>query len=430
MGFLMRTTHEFPGGIPGRRCAENDLHAGRHLSPGPAKDLAHFLRVLPAIVARSLCGGLLLLSVEGCSGLRLPEAPRDSAFSIRTFATNTMRNNEVPAIPGPPLVLDWEEDLTAGFGEGAPLLVDSVLFLGNLRGELYALNAGTGKRFGWVTLGGAIHGAPVLVGNTAIVPLAGSRESLVAYDFLEGRILWRQELGDIHVSPLLLGSRVFVANTIGVVHCVSLDDGAPVWKFELPENKALKGIRSSPAGFGRSVFFGADDGFLYHLNAATGSQEWRFDAGASIQATPVLHEGRVYIGTLAGKLFAIADSTGRPEWSCDVGGSIYGTALVDSALVIVGTTAGDVIGLQRLTGKIMWKTELRAPVNSGILGAGEFVYAGTLRKDLVAIRRTTGEIVWRGTTGGRVKTTPTAGLGRLFVAGDNRVVQAFKEEKR
>jgi outer membrane protein assembly factor BamB len=341
-----------------------------------------------------------------------------------------MRNNEVPAIPGPPLALDWEQDLTAGFGEGAPLLVDSVLFVGNLRGELYAFNGGTGKRFGWVTLGGAIHGAPVLAGNTAIVPLVGSRESLVAYDFIEGRILWRQELGDIHVSPLLLDSRIFVANTTGSVHCVSVDDGTPVWKFELPDNKALKGIRSSPAGFEHSVFFGADDGFLYHLDATTGSQRWRFDTGDPIQAAPVIHDGRVFVGTLAGKLFSIEASTGVQKWSCDVGGSIYGTALVDSSLVIVGTTAGFVVGLHRMTGEVKWKTDLRAPVNSGILGAGEYVYTGTLRKDLLALRRTTGEIVWRGTTGGRVKTTPIAGLGRLFVAGDNRVVQAFKEEKR
>lgn len=383
-----------------------------------------------AIVARLLPAVLLAALLPGCSGLRLAYPLRSHASDVATFAGNNARNNNAAALPAPPLALWWEQDISAGIGEGGPLLVDSMLFVGNLRGELYALDIRTGKRHGWVNLGGAIHGSPVIEGNRAFVPLAGSTESLIAYDLLGGKIAWRQTLGEIHTSPLFMENRLYVGNTAGVFHCVTSQDGLPAWKYDLPDNSTMKGIRSSPAGADHAVLFGADDGYLYALDATTGDLRWRFNAGSAIQATPVLYDDRVYVGTLAGKFVAVNRATGKAEWTYTLNGSVYGPALVDSSLVIVGTTGGDIIALNRMSGTPVWTAGIHAPINSGILGVGEYAYAGTLRKDLIALRRATGDIVWRTTLGGRVKTTPVAGAGCLFVAQDNRTIQAFREERK
>jgi outer membrane protein assembly factor BamB len=382
------------------------------------------------IFAHFLLTTLLVALLPGCSGLRLPYPLRSDDSDVSTFAGNSARNNNAATSPSPPLTLHWEQGITAGVGEGGPLLVDSILIVGNLRGELYAFDVRTGKRHGWVTLGGAIHGSPVIEENIAFVPLAGSAESLIAYDLLEGRIRWRQNLGDLHTSPLLMDARLYAGNTAGVFHCVMSQDGLPAWTYALPDNSTMKGIRSSPAGVDHSVLFGADDGYLYHLDATTGALRWRFNAGSAIQATPVLYQDRVYVGTLAGKLVAVNTATGKEEWTCALKGSMYGPALVDSSLVIVGTTAGFITALNRMSGTTVWTTEIHAPVNSGVLGVGEYAYAGTLRKDLIALRRMTGEIVWRTTLDGRVKTTPVAGAGYIYVAQDNRTIQAFREERK
>ena len=37
----------------------------------------------------------------------------------------------------PPLTLAWDYDVTGGIGKGSPLVVDSVLLVGNMRGELH-----------------------------------------------------------------------------------------------------------------------------------------------------------------------------------------------------------------------------------------------------------------------------------------------------
>lgn len=375
---------------------------------------------------RTLTIILTAIVAAGCSGLKLSGPLRHQGTGITMHGAGPLRNNELTGIPGPPLFPEWDEDVSAGVGDGAPCLVDSLLIGGNLRGELFAYNAVTGKRIGWVTLGGAVQGTPVINGNIAYVPLSGGRESVVAYDLTEARIRWRYTGGDVHVSPLLLGVSLYVANVNGVMTSLSLATGEKIWSFALPGNTTVKGIRSSPAGCDSSVVFGADDGHLYCCNAYTGALRWRMNVHNPVQATPVIHNGTVFVGTMGGEFVAVGLLDGTLRWSSVPGAQIYGAALVDSSCAIVGTTGGHIIAMDRRTGAIRWDTDLRSPVNSGMLGADDILYVGTLKKELLALKRSSGEILWRTSTDGRIKTTPVGGLGRIFVAQDSPLIQAFR----
>jgi outer membrane protein assembly factor BamB len=370
---------------------------------------------------------LCLLAMAGCSGLKFAYPLRQSDGDITTFAGGSTRNNDRDSVPAPPLFPEWEQDVTAGIGDGAPCLLDSFLFAGNLRGELYAFSIKTGKRIGWVTLGGAIQGTPVFAGNLAIVPLSGSRESVVAYDFVEGKVRWRSGTGDVHGSPLLLGTFFYVGNTSGTLTCMALAGGEKIWSYALPGNTTMKGIRSSPAGQDSTVIFCADDGYMYNCNAQSGTLRWRVRAGSVIQATPVIRDSSVFVGTLDGRFVAVDLHTGTIRWTAFPGASIYGSAVVDPVNVIVGTTGGHIVAMDRVTGGIQWDVDLRAPVNAGLLGAGQLVYVGTLKKELIALKRSSGEIVWRTATAGRIKTTPVSGAGRIFLGLDTRMIQSYRE---
>lgn len=369
---------------------------------------------------------ILACSLTGCSGLKLTAPLRHQPPAIIMQGLAPSRNNDVTNVPVPPLSPEWDQDVTAGIGGGAPCLVDSLLITGNMRGELYVLNATNGRRLGWVTLGGAIEGSPVINGNLAIVPVCGSRESVVAYDLLEAKVRWRWSGGDIHVSPLLIGQHLYVANTAGTVTCLTLAGGIKVWSYALPGNTTLKGIRSSPAGTDSCIVFGADDGSLYCCGALTGALRWRLHVGGPIQATPVIHDGHVFVGTLRGEFVAVRLADGTRTWDAQPGAQIYGAAIVDPTHVIVGTTGGHIVALDPVSGRTLWDTDLRSPVDCGLLGAGDLVYAGTLKKELLALKRATGEVIWRTMTDGRIKTAPVAGLGRVFVAQDSPLIQSFR----
>jgi len=372
---------------------------------------------------------MLVLSA-GCSILKLAAPLHPGDLDTPTYARTAARTNGYPVTLSPPLTPAWQQDVTAGIGSGSLLVVENTLFVGNLRGELYALDALTGKRVGWVSLGGSIEGAPVIDHELAIVPLAGSRESLIGYDLLSARIRWRAVLGDIHGSLLLMGGNIFAGNTQGTFVAVDEWTGDERWRFELPHNTALKGIRSSAAGWSNHVVFGADDGALYDLDAATGALRWRVAVDGAIQASASIADSSVFVGTLKGTVYSIRLSDGALQWSHIAGSSIYAAPLLRSGLCIFGTTGGMVLALNQSTGAIVWSCEIHSPINSSILGTDAALYVGTLKKELIAIDPAKGSILWRETVSGRIKTAPILWRNRLIIATDDRLVQAFSGKEQ
>jgi outer membrane protein assembly factor BamB len=372
----------------------------------------------------ALAAALLL---GGCSGLKIPRSLMLRPGDWPMFAGSGAHINASPVTVTPPLIRVWDYDMTAGAGNGSPLIVDSVLFIGNLRGELHAVNALTGSRIGWVNLGEAIQGSPVVDGSTAFVALSNTRESLLAYDLLSGKATWRKTYGDIETSLLLVGRRLYFGTTAGVLHCVEAGSGEPAWKFELPGNTALKGIRSSPASGDTLIVAGADDGTVYAWSAASGAVRWKFPGRHPVAASPVIARGAVYAATVDGVLHALDLESGKERWSWHAAAPVYGGVTLNDSLVFVATVGGTMTAIRTADGTPAWTTSVEGPVNAAPLLAGSVLYTGTLRKRLCALRATDGALLWSTEVEGRIKTSPATALRRIYVATDNQEVLCFKE---
>jgi len=295
-----------------------------------------------------------------------------------------------------------------------------------LRGELHALNAFTGKRFGWVDLGDAIEGSPILDHGVAIVALSNSRESLLAFDLSTNRVLWRREYGDIVTTPLLFQQRIYVGNAEGKFFSLDRSDGSTVWTFLLPENTKRKGIRASASGEGNTVVFGAEDGAVYALDAATGKQRWMVQTGSAIVASPAIADTTVYIGGLDGVLYSVDFNSGKIRWRYATGTSIYASPGIAENLVIIGTTGGSLFALNRLDGSLAWKSTFESVIDAGAVIAGDVIYVGTLGKKFYALRLSDGSTLWKQDMEGRIKSPAAVAHGRVYVATDDRQVTCFR----
>ena len=369
---------------------------------------------------------LITLMAAGCSGMKL-ERPlqvheNDWPVSGRTAA----RDGSASTTVIPPLTLDWEQDISAGVGGSSPVVIDSVIFIGTMRGELHAINARTGKRLGWVSLGDAIEGAPTVDGGLAVVGVTNSRESLVALDLVTGKIQWRRSYGDIEMTPLISDNRIYFGTPSGQFFCVDKGTGNQLWKFEIPSNIRLKGIRSSPAGADSTVVFGGEDGVVYALNTGTGKERWKYQTNGPINATPSIANGTVFIGNIPGRVHAIDLHTGKIRWIAEAGSAIHGSALLHDGLTIIGSTGGSLFAFRQDSGSVAWKSECGGPINSGAVAAGNYIFVGTLRRELLVLQEADGSVVWRKDVGGRIKTSPAAAYGRIFVATDDREVLSFR----
>lgn len=369
---------------------------------------------------------LLLSFLLGCSGLRLDQPIKPGENDWPMFGRTPLRTNATEELVAPPLALAWEQDIASSMGYGSPIVIDSSVIVTTMKGELYVFNANTGKRYGWVSVGEAVHGSPVLEGSIVYVAAANTRESLLAYDLVEGKVLWKRDYGDVEATPLLYNGKLYFGNTAGVFFCADRNQGEREWSFRLPNNRAYKGIRSSAAGFENSVIFGAEDGTVYCLDARTGRELWSYATGSPIFATAAIYNDAVYIGNRAGEFFALDVRTGTKHWQVRTDAPIYAAASFGGGIVLIGNAGGRLLALNTADGSMRWAVEFNGGINSSAVVSGNIVYVGTLKKELCALKLQDGATVWKQTLRGRIKTSPAVAGGKLFVASDDRLVQAFQ----
>jgi outer membrane protein assembly factor BamB len=99
-------------------------------------------------------------------------------------------------------------------------------------------------------------------------------------------------------SPALAKDRVVFGGQDKLLHCVSRENGKPLWSF------ATRGkVDSSPAICGDKVVVGSEDGRLYLVSLDAGKELWSYDIGQPIQSSPAVAEGRVVVGCDDGSVY-------------------------------------------------------------------------------------------------------------------------------
>jgi outer membrane protein assembly factor BamB len=370
------------------------------------------------------------IALAGCSYLRLLQFPAPSADDWTMYGGTIGRTNTARHEIAPPLAPLWEYDASAGFGAASAAIAGSYLFVGNLEGDVHAIDIKTGKGAGSYDFGTALVGTPVIDGGEMYVALSRSDESLLAYNLFTGVIDWRAKLGDIESSPLLIGRRLYVTGVAGTLTCVETATGEAAWTYRLPQHVRTRTIRSSPASDGASIFFGADDGTVYAVRVNDGTLRWSAKTGGSVIASPSVALGKVYVGSLDNSFYAFGAETGSQIWKQPLGSRIYASQAVSDSSVYVGTAGRSMYRLDARSGAILWRASTGSVVNAAPLIAGSIVYVGCLDKTISAYSAATGELLWQYKTEGRIKSMPVASRDVLFVLAEDRSVLAFTHRDR
>jgi len=144
---------------------------------------------------------------------------------------------------------------------------------------------------------------------------------------------------DASYEPVVMGKTMFVGSM--VADCLSAyatETGAEKWRFH-----ADGPVRFAPVAHGGKVYFVSDDGFLYCLDADSGSLLWKFRGGPShrkvignhrlvsmwpARGGPVLYDGKVYFAAgiwpfMGTFIHALDAETGGVVWTNSGSGSTY-----------------------------------------------------------------------------------------------------------
>lgn len=371
---------------------------------------------------------VLSLAISGCSHIRIREPLVKSLTDWQTYAGSINRTNVSPVTITPPLDSAWEYNADAGFGAAPALVADSILFVANLRGEMYALESSTGRSTGRRDFKEAIIGTPVLDDDTLFVPFASSDEGIVAYDLRDGSTAWEASIGSVESAPLLIGGKLYAATIAGRLFCLDKNTGTIIWMFTVPADRMPVAIHSSPASDGRIIIFGCDDRKLYAVSADDGRLAWSVETKGFV-SSPAIYSGKVYAGSADGSFYAVDIATGTLIWKTTIAGKTTSPA-VNNDGIYVGTSSGEMYCLNRESGATVWQTVLNGPMRPAPLIAGTMIYAGCLDGTLHAVDCTSGKILWSYHTAGRIASSPVIAGDYLVIFKDNRRVVAFREASR
>lgn len=368
---------------------------------------------------------ITVLGLQGCSISIISIPGNRSGATYPMFGGSAERNFYVPRSVSDSLELKWENGGSGGFANTSVTISDSIVFVPDLSGRIYAYNIHNGKELGKIKNKGAVYGAPIVKNFWiifAVASLDDDETEVFFYDFTTGKIFrdeivpgrvqteiaetgdgfvlateagriqklgeyglpgWHIDLGAfIHSSPACKDNLIVIGNDLGEVTGIDQEDGKIIYR-----NKIGGPFRGGGSISGDTFFIGSLDGYIYALDLKTGAIRWKYNTGARIVMTPVAGGNFVYVGNLAGDLLCLDKNTGEKKWVYHSPGLFDVSPLVTDNLIfipdlgrilhIINTRTGTLDKIMQLGGRgklnpVLFNNLLIIGFDRGVLQAYEF----------------------------------------------------------
>ena len=304
----------------------------------------------------------------------------------------------------------------------SPVWQANIIYFGGDDGNVYAVEAETGKQIWKHATGGPVPCTPAVSEETVYVTSYDGK--LHALNAKTGGTRWkfatagerRFEAKGIHgllpkdqtmadqfdvflSSPVVALGNVYFGSGDGNVYAVDARTGELRWKF-----KTNDVVHSSPAFADDTLYFGSWDSYFYAVDAKTGKEKWRFHGGednlihnqVGFQSSPAVVNGIVYTGCRDSNLYALDAATGKEKWKFNNELSwVIASPAVAQGKVFFATSDSALYHVADAdTGKSVVKQKDKAYMFSSPTVAGDVVLIGVLNGTLEARDLKTGELLW------------------------------------
>lgn len=308
--------------------------------------------------------------------------------------------------------------------DSSPAVANGRVIVGVSDGTVLAVNATTGEKL-WSYDTGAgsnsIWSSPAIDSGRVYI---GTRDSnLYCLNEVTGTLLWKYYTGSqIDSSPLVSNGKVFIGSHDGKLYCLNSNDGSFIWNFTATADIFGNiGIRSSPSILGDVVFVGSIyDSRLYAINASTGAKIWNYSINGNIGSSPTVYDGRIFFNADFGGVYCLNATIGTLIWKTSGANSFaYSSVAVANGRVFVGDSIGKFYCFNASTGLSIWNfTNIAAVWSSPAVADGK-VFFGTENGRVYSLNEATGAQIWSYRALERVASSPAISNGTVFVGCGN-----------
>jgi outer membrane protein assembly factor BamB len=265
----------------------------------------------------------------------------------------------------------------------SPGVERGTVYFSSYDGKFYAVDASTGKlKWKFQTAGEHrfaakhLHGSfpesetmpdpfdfylssPTLSGDA--IYFGSGDGNVYSLDAASGKLNWKFPTGDVvHASPAVANGTVYVGSWDSYFYAIDAVTGKEKWRFKTGVDPAIHnqvGIQSSAAVADGIVYFGCRDSNFYALDAVTGQKKWSFNnQGSWVITSPAVYDGKVYFGTSDTKQFYAFDAKtgGTPVFSLKFTWPIFSSPAIAGDTVYFGSHNGVLTAVDLKTAKIAW----------------------------------------------------------------------------
>ncbi len=416
------------------------------------------------------------LNEETGERIEINEAERDLVLSDMTGVSAQMDGEQITLLDGKNRI--WENEV--GFElRGKPAIYSEKLYIGGSQGQLLALDILDGKvlwshhadkkveaAFQYYSTGTEYEGR---------LYIGGASSELYCLDPENGSLLWKYEVSDwIRSRPLVIGEVVYIATLDGnlyalrdegdratelkkekvnehgftgdlqgsekgilaagrdhILYSISLDNLSINWKHGIRDGAwindqfysiSLSGGPPSPTVVDGILYCGGSDHFVHAIDAESGMEIWRFEAGANLGAGITVAEGKVFFGIIRGepRYHALDKNTGKLLWKSGEFGNVWVAAQYNSGKLFFGNMEGMMYAVDAANGRKIWsydtskdtKKQNWRNMNEGVrhgwppgiypvpVADETKVYIGSWSGYYFAFDQETGKMIWRTQTNG------------------------------
>ena len=269
----------------------------------------------------------------------------------------------------------WQADLSNIDGErsffarrqsaqlaGGPITGINRVFIGSENGDIYALDAETGKLAWQGKVKGEIINAPAI--DSGILMVNSASGILQAFNASTGEVLWKneQEVPALTLRglspPVIASGGVLVGQANGNVSVFLLEKGQQGWSTDVGEStgttelERVVDVDSAPVVFGDKVYSVSSRGNLVALDLRSGKILWERQYSSYRQIS--ISGNNLFLTTDKGHVYAVDRNDGLERWSNltmsnrDVTGPV-----VYDEYIVVGDFDGYLHWLSQETGEVV-----------------------------------------------------------------------------
>lgn len=226
---------------------------------------------------------------------------------------------------------------------------------------------------------------------------------------------WKFKTGDeITSSPVVADGTVYIGSQDGNLYAVDAADGTQQWQFETDQRC------HEATAVGDTVYLGCADGNLYAVDATTGDKQWQFQTDNPVLSSPAVVKDTVYVGSRDRRLYAVDAANGSLKWQFETGGQIDSSPAVVGRTVYVGSGDNSLYALNETDGTQRWQFETGDQISSSPAVADGTVYIGSQDGNLYAVDAADGTQQWQFETDaviGGILSSPAVANGAVYVGG-------------